>query len=99
MTNNGSNSRLDQIEALQLETQQLVKSNAVAIQALTDDLVTFKLTTEQNIAEARAERQELRAATIRLGEVADGIASKSRPSTVTDLPFCESFPLSRIKLT
>lgn len=33
---NGSSSRLDKIEALQLETQQLVKSNAVAIQALTE---------------------------------------------------------------
>jgi hypothetical protein len=39
MTN--SNNRLDQIEALLAETAQLTRSNAVAIQALTDALVTF----------------------------------------------------------
>jgi len=62
MTN--SNNRLDQIEALLAETAQLTRSNAVAIQALTDDLVTFKLTVEQNIENARTEREELRRATI-----------------------------------
>jgi hypothetical protein len=39
MTN--SNNRLDQIEALLAETAQLTRSNAVAIEALTDALVTF----------------------------------------------------------
>ncbi|MBV9388948.1 MAG: hypothetical protein JOZ78_21225 [Chroococcidiopsidaceae cyanobacterium CP_BM_ER_R8_30] len=48
MTNNGSSSRLDRIEAL-------IKSNARAIQALTEDLATFKLTVEQDHAEAKAE--------------------------------------------
>ncbi|OKH27142.1 hypothetical protein [Chroogloeocystis siderophila] len=62
MTN--SNNRLDQIEALLAETAQLTRSNALAIQALTDDLVTFKLTVEQNIENARTEREELRQATI-----------------------------------
>lgn len=61
---NNSNNRLDQIEALLAETAQLTRSNAVAIQALTNDLVTFRLTVEQDIENAKQEREELRQATL-----------------------------------
>lgn len=57
------------------ELEQLTSSNAIAIQALTDDLVTFKLTTEQSFEQARQERQELRDAMLRLDGVAEGIAN------------------------
>ncbi len=56
------------------EIRQLTNSNAKAIQALTDDVVTFKLATEQSFEQARADRQELRDAVLRLSEVSEGIA-------------------------
>lgn len=73
MTN--SDDHLNQIAALLAETTQLTRSNAVAIQALTEDIVTFRLTTEENIENARIEREELRQAMIRLEGVAEGIAN------------------------
>lgn len=87
MTN--SNNRLDQIEALLAETAQLTRSNAVAIQALTDDLVTFRLTVEQDIENARAEREELRQATIGIANLLSSLDS-DRPTILRKLNTIEN---------
>lgn len=87
MTN--SNNRLDQIEALLAETAQLTRSNAVAIQALTDDLVTFRLTVEQDIENARAEREELRQATISIANLLSSLDS-DRPTILRKLNTIEN---------
>lgn len=82
MTN--SNDRLNQIEALLAETAQLTRSNAVAIQALTDDIVTFRLTVEQNIENAHAEREELRRATIGIANLLSSL-DEDRPTILRKL--------------
>lgn len=82
MTN--SNDRLDQIEALLAETAQLTRSNAVAIQALTDDLVTFRLTVEQDIQNAHAEREELRRATLGIANLLASL-DEDRPTILRKL--------------
>jgi predicted nucleic acid-binding Zn-ribbon protein len=89
MTNNGSSSRLDRIEAL-------IESNARAIQALTEDLATFKLTVEQDHAEAKAdreeakaERQELRQATIGIANLLSSLDS-DRPTILRKLSNIEN---------
>lgn len=87
MTN--SNDRLDQIEALLAETAQLTRSNAVAIQALTDDLVTFRLTVEQDIENARQEREELRQATIGVANLLSSLDS-DRPTILRKLNTIEN---------
>ncbi len=87
MTN--SNNRLDQIEALLAETAQLTRSNAVAIQALTDDLVTFRLTVEQDRENARAEREELRQATIGIANLL-AFLDEDRPTILRKLNTIEN---------
>ncbi len=87
MTN--SNNRLDQIEALLAETAQLTRSNAVAIQALTDDLVTFRLTVEQDRENARAEREELRRATIGIANLS-AFLDEDRPTILRKLNTIEN---------
>lgn len=87
MTND--NNRLDQIEALLAQTAQLTRSNAVAIQALTDDLVTFKLTVEQEIENASAEREELRRATIGIANLLSSLDS-DRPTILRKLSTIEN---------
>lgn len=87
MTN--SNNRLDQIEALLAESAQLTRSNAVAIQALTDDLVTFRLTVEQDVENARAEREELRRATIGIANLLSSLDS-DRPTILRKLNTIEN---------
>lgn len=87
MTN--SNDRLDQIEALLAESAQLTRSNAVAIQALTDDLVTFRLTVEQDVENARAEREELRRATIGIANLLSSLDS-DRPTILRKLNTIEN---------
>lgn len=82
MTND--NNRLNQIEALLAETAQLTRSNAVAIQALTDDLVTFRLTVEQDIENARVEREELRRATIGIANLLSSL-DEDRPTILRKL--------------
>ena len=87
MTN--SNNRLDQIEALLAETAQLTRSNALAIQALTDDLVTFRLTVEQDIENARAEREELRRATLGIANLLASL-DEDRPTILRKLNTIEN---------
>lgn len=87
MTN--SNDRLDQIEGLLAQTAQLTRSNAVAIQALTDDLVTFRLTVEQDIENARAEREELRRATIGIANLLSSL-DEDRPTILRKLNTIEN---------
>ena len=57
------------------QAEQIALSNARSIQALGDELTSFRLTTEQNIEQARIERQELRGAMVRLEGVAEGMAN------------------------
>lgn len=73
--------RLDRIETLLAETALLTRSNAVAIQALTDDLVTFKLTVEEDIDNARVEREELRRATIGIANLLASL-DEDRPQSL-----------------
>lgn len=87
MTN--SNDRLDQIQAILVETAQLTRSNAVAIQALTDDLVTFRLTVEQDIENARTEREELRRATIGIANLLASL-DEDRPTILRKLNSIEN---------
>ncbi len=87
MTND--NNQFDQIEALLAQTAQLTRSNAVAIQALTDDLVTFKLTVEQEIENASAEREELRRATIGIANLLSSLDS-DRPTILRKLSTIEN---------
>ncbi|MGL4620538.1 MAG: hypothetical protein ACRCZS_15980 [Chroococcidiopsis sp.] len=81
--------RLDRIETLLAETASLTRSNAVAIQALTDDLVTFKLTVEENIQNARQEREELRTATIGIANLLASLDS-DRPTILRKLNTIEN---------
>lgn len=83
MTNNQPD-RLNQIETLLAQTAQLTRSNAVAIQALTDDLVTFKLTVEEDIENARQEREELRQATLGIANLLASL-DEDRPTILKKL--------------
>lgn len=85
---NGSD-RLDRIEAILAETAQLTRSNAVAIQALTDDLVTLRLTVEQDIENAHAEREELRQATIGIANLLASL-DEDRPTILRKLSSIEN---------
>lgn len=77
MTNSNGNldDEFNQIREILGETVQLTRSNAKAIQSLTDDLVEFKLTVASLHEQARQERQELREAILRLTSVQEGIAN------------------------
>lgn len=65
---NGSNDRLDRLEAI-------VESNSRAIQAILEAQETERLRNEEYRREAAEERRELREATLRLDVVAEGIAN------------------------
>ena len=69
--------------------EQLTESNSRAIQALTDDLATFRLTVEQNIENARAEREELRRATIGIANLLASLDS-DRPTILRKLNTIEN---------
>ena len=69
--------------------EQLTESNSRAIQALTDDLATFRLTVEQNIENARAEREELRRATIGIANLLSSLDS-DRPTILRKLSSIEN---------
>lgn len=88
MTNNQPD-RLDQIETLLAQTAQLTRSNAVAIQALTDDLVTLKLTVEEDIQNARQEREELRRATVGIANLLASL-DQDRPTILRKLNTIEN---------
>ncbi|MBV9387672.1 MAG: hypothetical protein JOZ78_14725 [Chroococcidiopsidaceae cyanobacterium CP_BM_ER_R8_30] len=83
MTN--SNDRLDRIEALQLQTQQIVDSNSRAIQALADRLAELALRQE----EAQEERAELRQATIGIANLLSSLDS-DRPTILRKLTSIEN---------
>ena len=71
------------------QVRLLTESNSRAIQALTDDLVTFRLTVEQNIENARAEREELRKATIGIANLLASLDS-DRPTILRKLSTIEN---------
>jgi len=77
-----SNERLMRIE-------QLTESNSRAIQSLSDDLTTFRLTTEQNIENARVEREELRRATIGIANLLASL-DEDRPTILRKLNTIEN---------
>lgn len=75
---------------------QLTQSNGRAIQALTEDITTFKLAVEQDREEAkadreeaRAERQELRQATIGIANLLSSLDS-DRPTILRKLTAIEN---------
>lgn len=57
------------------ELQQVVESNARAIQALTDDIAEMRLGIDALARNAAEERAELREATLRVTNLAEGIAN------------------------
>ncbi|MBV8887303.1 MAG: hypothetical protein JO235_25365, partial [Chroococcidiopsidaceae cyanobacterium CP_BM_RX_35] len=80
MTN--GNNRLDRIEGL-------VESNARAIQALTEDLASFKLIVAEDHEEARQQREELRQATIGIANLLSSLDS-DRPTILRKLNSIEN---------
>ncbi len=72
-----SNERLTRIE-------QLTESNSRAIQSLSDDVTTFRLTTEQNIENASQEREELRRATLGIANLLASL-DEDRPTILRKL--------------
>lgn len=77
-----SNERLTRVE-------QIISSNAQSIQALTDNLVTFKLATEQSFEQAREERQELRIAMLGIANLLSSLDS-DRPTILRKLNSVEN---------
>ena len=67
-----SNERLTRLE-------QLTESNSKAIQALTDDTVSFRLTVESDHENSRAEREDLRQATLGIANLLSSLDS-DRPT-------------------
>ena len=57
------------------QLQQIVESNARAIQALTDDLAEFRLIVAQSHQQASEERAELRQATIGIANLLSSLDS------------------------
>lgn len=66
------------------ELQQIVESNARAIQALTDDLVKFRLIMAEDHQQASEERAELRQATIGIANLLSSL-DEDRPTILKKL--------------
>lgn len=78
-----------QISVLLRETVQLTRSNAVAIQSLTDDLAEFKLIVASDREQAREERQELRQAMMGIANLL-GSLDEDRPTILRKLTSIET---------
>ena len=98
MTN--GNNRLDRLEALLersitasnerlVRIEQLVESNSRSIQALNDDLVELRLTVAEDHEQARAERAELRQATIGIANLLSSL-DEDRPNILRKLNSIEN---------
>jgi chromosome segregation ATPase len=83
-----SNERMTRIEQSIGQVEQLTQSNGRAIQALTEDITTFKLAVEQDREESKAERQELRQATIGIANLLSSLDS-DRPTILRKLSTIE----------
>lgn len=70
-----SNERMTRLEENLTRVELLAESNSQAIQALTDDLVTFRLTVESDRENAREEREELRQATLGIANLLSSLDS------------------------
>ncbi|MBV9387687.1 MAG: hypothetical protein JOZ78_14800 [Chroococcidiopsidaceae cyanobacterium CP_BM_ER_R8_30] len=81
-----SNERMTRIERSIGQIEQLTQSNGRAIQALTEDITTFKLAVEQDREEAKAERQELRQVTMGIANLLSSLDS-DRPTILRKLNF------------
>lgn len=66
------------------QLQQIVESNARAIQALTDDLAEFRLIVAESHQQASEERAELRQATIGIANLLSSLDS-DRPTVLRKL--------------
>jgi protein-tyrosine-phosphatase len=86
---NGGNHRLNRIEEILEEAVQLTRSNARAIQSLTDDLAEFKLIVAIDRSQAREERQELRQAMIGIANLLSSLDS-DRPTILRKLNTIEN---------
>lgn len=84
-----SNERMTRIEQSIGQIEQLTQSNGRAIQALTEDITTFKLAVEQDREEAKAERQELRQATMGIANLLSSLDS-DRPTILRKLNTIEN---------
>ena len=84
-----SNERMTRIEQSIGQIEQLTQSNSRAILALTEDITTFKLAVEQDREEAKAERQELRQATIGIANLLSSLDS-DRPTILRKLNSIEN---------
>ena len=71
------------------QLQQLVESNARAIQALTDDLAEFRLIVAEDHQQAAEERAELRRATIGIANLLSSLDS-DRPTILRKLSTIEN---------
>ena len=71
------------------QLQQIVESNARAIQALTDDLVEFRLIVAEDHQQAAEERAELRQATIGIANLLSSLDS-DRPTVLRKLNAIEN---------
>ena len=71
------------------ELQQLVESNARAIQALADDTAEFKLAVAESHQQAAEERAELRQATIGIANLLSSLDS-DRPTILRKLSIIEN---------
>lgn len=77
-----SNERLTRIE-------QLTESTSRSLQSLSDDITTFRLTTEQNIENAQSEREELRRVTLGIANLL-GSLDEDRPTILGRLSRIEN---------
>ena len=71
------------------ELQQIVESNAKAIQALTDDLAEFRLIMLEDHQQAAEERTELRQATIGIANLLSSL-DEDRPTILRKLNAIEN---------
>ena len=84
-----SNERMTRIERSIGQIEQLTQSNGREIQALTEDITTFKLAVEQDCEEAKAERQELRQVTMGIANLLSSVDS-DRPTILRKLNSIEN---------
>ena len=76
-------------EASVNEIRQLTQSNAKAIQALTEDLATFRLGVQEDREQAVQERQELRQAMLGIANLVSSLDS-DRPTVLRKLTSIET---------